>query len=98
MLPGPRRFSSGRFATKLRHCIAKYVVDRCTLATGNALLQGRHPSSNGIERRPDRFRRHDARDSNVRRLFLAREQNFVQTLTRTDTGKCYLDVTAGLEA
>src|SRR5262249_36529573 len=97
MLPGPIRLSSGRFATEFRHSVAKDIVDRCALAAGNALLQGRYPGSNGIERRPDRLCRHDARDADVCRLLLAGEQNFMQPLARTNTGKCNFDVTDGMQ-
>src|SRR5437868_6176703 len=86
------RFSSSCFAAKFRHSIAQYIIDCGTFAAGNALLQGRYPSSDRIERRPYRLGSNDARDANVRRLFLARKQDFVQPLARTDAGKFYFDI------
>src|SRR5215472_5429124 len=97
MLPGPIPLSSSRFATELRHGVAKDIVDRCALAARDALLQGRYPGPNGVERRPDRLCGHNARDADVCRLLLAGEQNFMQPLTRTNAGEFNFDVTARLK-
>src|SRR6478752_613566 len=85
------------FATKFRHGIAEHIIDRCTFAAGDTLLQRCYPSSDCIEWRPHRRGGYNARNANVSHLFLTRKQDFMQSLARADSGKYYFDVTAGLQ-
>src|SRR6516225_276550 len=94
----PQSFSLRRFATKFRNGITQDIVDRRTLATGYRLLQGRDPGAYRIEWRPHRLCGDDAGNSYFGGLFAAREQNFVQSFARTDTGVGNLDIASRLKS
>src|SRR5689334_22228728 len=94
---GPLRVPSGRLAAELRHRIAQDIIDHRAFTARDALLQRSHPRANGLERRRDRFGADDTGYADLGRCLFTREQYFVQPLAGPYTGKCDLDVPAGLK-
>src|SRR5579862_5219643 len=87
----------GRLAAEFRHRVPQHVVDHAALVARKALLELAEPGADRLERRLHRLCRDDAGNADLAGFLLARKQNLVQALTRTNAGELDFDVAPRLE-
>src|SRR5262249_60728599 len=88
---------SGRFAAEIRHRVVQHAEDYRAVFAREALLQRRKPAAHRFERWTDRLGGDDALDADRGGRLLAREQDFLQALARSDAGEGNIDVAPGFE-
>src|SRR3974377_2339363 len=87
----------GRLTAEFGHRVAQYIVDDRPLVARQALLQQRHPGADRFQRRLYWLGGDNTGNADLAGLFLAGEQDLMQTLAGANAGESDLDIPPGLE-